>query len=181
MTEKLLTTKKVAEILGISPLTVEGWRRTGRGPPFTQVGRGIRYREAGLRKWIAENTRERTLVRDRPLPRTLPSSDLISEVRRGSQGARAEAARGLGGRTTSLRAGADHNMAPAPLLTEKAAAAYLGVTPKTMQDWRIRPKRKRSYGFVPPPYIRLGARQIRYRQEALDEWLEERTAKDDER
>lgn len=53
-----------------------------------------------------------------------------------------------------------------PLLTESEAAAFLNFTPRAMQAWRIR-----GGG---PAYIRVSARAIRYRQEDIDRWLDER-------
>lgn len=50
------------------------------------------------------------------------------------------------------------------LLTTPEAAAYLGLKPSTLVDWR--------YHRVPhqPPYIRIG-RKILYEQAVLDEYL----------
>ena len=53
-----------------------------------------------------------------------------------------------------------------PLLTESEAAAFLNFTPRAMQAWRTR-----GGG---PAYIRVSARAIRYRQEDIDRWLDER-------
>lgn len=53
---KHLTTEELAERLGISPRTVEGWRRTGYGPKFFPLGKGgprapVRYRETDIEDW----------------------------------------------------------------------------------------------------------------------------------
>ena len=58
------------------------------------------------------------------------------------------------------------------LLTETEAAQYLGVKPQTLRLWR-------STGHIPgrregPPYVRLGARLIRYAAADLSRWLEQR-------
>lgn len=53
-----------------------------------------------------------------------------------------------------------------PLLTPQEAADFLGVAPSTLMEWRH--KRKG------PTSIRVGHRTIRYRQSAIDAWLNER-------
>lgn len=52
------------------------------------------------------------------------------------------------------------------LLTTKQAAAFLNVSPRTLQDWRL----DRSG----PTYIALSDRAIRYRRSDLEEWLKAR-------
>jgi len=51
---------------------------------------------------------------------------------------------------------------PAPLLTEKAAAQLLGLSPATMRNWRCN-----SRG---PVFQRLG-RAVRYRREEIDRFI----------
>lgn len=53
------------------------------------------------------------------------------------------------------------------LLTEKEAAEYLGVSPATLTVWRC----TRRY---PLAFLKIG-RCIRYRPEALEEFMESRT------
>ena len=53
------------------------------------------------------------------------------------------------------------------LLTEKEAAEYLGVSPSTLTVWRC----TRRY---PLAFLKIG-RCIRYRPEALEEFMESRT------
>ncbi len=51
----LLDQAGAAEILGLSPRTLESWRVTGTGPRFVRLGRrAIRYRRAELERWISE-------------------------------------------------------------------------------------------------------------------------------
>jgi excisionase family DNA binding protein len=54
----------------------------------------------------------------------------------------------------------------AALLTPNRLADRLGISPRTLQDWRSRK--------VGPPWIRVG-RVIRYREEDVNEWIEKRT------
>lgn len=54
---------------------------------------------------------------------------------------------------------------PRELLTTKGAAAYLGLSPATLEKWRIR--------GVGPSYFRLGTKAIRYRQSDLDIFMNE--------
>ncbi len=44
----MLTTRELAEELGISPRTIEAWRVTGEGPLFVRLSRSlVRYSAAG--------------------------------------------------------------------------------------------------------------------------------------
>lgn len=52
------------------------------------------------------------------------------------------------------------------LMDTDALAAYLGFTPKTVQNWR-------SDGGG-PPYIKFGNR-VRYDRRVVDRWLEKQT------
>ena len=53
MDGSLLTPAKAAEILNISPRTLENWRRKGLGPPhIAYSSRCIRYSERELRGWL---------------------------------------------------------------------------------------------------------------------------------
>ncbi|MQA92561.1 MAG: helix-turn-helix domain-containing protein [Gemmatimonas sp.] len=52
------------------------------------------------------------------------------------------------------------------LLSERDAAAALGLTPRTLQEWR-----RRGGG---PPYVRISSRCLRYRVADLEEWAAER-------
>jgi predicted DNA-binding transcriptional regulator AlpA len=55
---------------------------------------------------------------------------------------------------------------PTILLDERAAAAALGLTPRTLQGWR-----HRGDG---PPHVRISARCVRYRVEDLNAWAAQR-------
>lgn len=49
----LLDSESTAALLGISPRTLEGWRRRGRGPRFLRLShRVVRYRRSDLAKWL---------------------------------------------------------------------------------------------------------------------------------
>lgn len=52
------------------------------------------------------------------------------------------------------------------LLNVKAAAKLLGIAPRTLEVWR-----RAGHG---PPFVRLGPRAIRYRHEAIEDWLRSR-------
>lgn len=52
------------------------------------------------------------------------------------------------------------------LLDERAAATAIGMTPRTMQEWR-----RTGTG---PPYVRISSRCVRYRPEDLAAWAAER-------
>lgn len=57
---KLLTTKQAAEILGLSPNTLNQWRNLKRGPSFVKVSKSVRYSEAEILSYIERQTREGT-------------------------------------------------------------------------------------------------------------------------
>ena len=55
----------------------------------------------------------------------------------------------------------------APLLDENAVAARLGLSVRTLRNWRVR--------GVGPRFIRLSRRAVRYAQADVDAWLAART------
>ena len=48
--------KVLAEIFGVSSRTFEGQRQRGEGPPYTKVGRLVRYHLGTAKKYYAERT-----------------------------------------------------------------------------------------------------------------------------
>lgn len=60
----------------------------------------------------------------------------------------------------------ESNSVPEPLLTAEQLAAELGVSPKTLPQWRF--KRKG------PAYVKVGL-LVRYRRSDVDAWLEAQT------
>ena len=50
---KLLTIQDVCNIYQVSRATVDRWRKMGL--PHNKIGRGIRFEEDALKKWISEN------------------------------------------------------------------------------------------------------------------------------
>lgn len=60
--QRLISTKELAERLGMKPNTLSIWRMNGTGPPFYKFGEGrgarVRYDEAEAVAWIAERARE---------------------------------------------------------------------------------------------------------------------------
>jgi predicted DNA-binding transcriptional regulator AlpA len=57
---KLLKTPEAAEILGLSPITLEIWRIQGKGPKFRKIGRLVRYAESDIHAYITAATRSNT-------------------------------------------------------------------------------------------------------------------------
>ena len=49
-----------ADMLAVSPRTLQSWRVTGEGPTFFKLGRAVRYRRADLSDWIAASARRST-------------------------------------------------------------------------------------------------------------------------
>lgn len=65
MNAALLTQKQAAELLNVSPRTMENWRLRGGGPRFARIGhRNIRYRGEDIDRWIAEHTFANTTEAD---------------------------------------------------------------------------------------------------------------------
>ncbi len=62
MTEKfLLNTRDAAQMLDLSPRTLEAWRLRGEGPAHIRLGRRrIAYRRSILESWIEERSRRST-------------------------------------------------------------------------------------------------------------------------
>lgn len=52
------------------------------------------------------------------------------------------------------------------ILCERDAAAYLQISPRTLQSWRVSGKG--------PAYLKLGS-SVRYNREALTRWLDAQT------
>lgn len=57
---RLLTEKEAAEILNVSIKTMQFWRLVGNGPPFTKLGRLVRYELKELQNFIQQNRRKNT-------------------------------------------------------------------------------------------------------------------------
>lgn len=53
----IMTGEQVAELLQVSPRTVEEWRQTHSGPPFRRVGRHVRYLRVEVLDWFRELVR----------------------------------------------------------------------------------------------------------------------------
>jgi Helix-turn-helix domain len=69
MDDRLLTQTQAAEILNVSPRTLEGWRRKNCGPSFiVYSSRCVRYSERILRRWLetrVTSTRSREISSER--------------------------------------------------------------------------------------------------------------------
>lgn len=51
---KYLTPEELAEMLGVSKLTIYGWT-SRRAIPFYRIGRLVRFRQEDVDSWIQEN------------------------------------------------------------------------------------------------------------------------------
>ena len=56
----LRTESEAAEFCGISPRTLQAWRRTGQGPDYVKTGRAVRYRLCDLIAFSEARTRKST-------------------------------------------------------------------------------------------------------------------------
>lgn len=51
--DTLLSPKRVAALLGVSPRALEAWRLRGEGPSFIRISsRCIRYRRSDVEAWL---------------------------------------------------------------------------------------------------------------------------------
>jgi excisionase family DNA binding protein len=57
---------------------------------------------------------------------------------------------------------------PRRLLTERRAAEYLDLSPRTLEKWRA------EKSFDGPRFVRVGTRNVRYAIDDLDEWISAR-------
>lgn len=60
----------------------------------------------------------------------------------------------------------------ATMLKSPAVAQRLGVHEDTLQRWRRRTENGTPTG---PPFLRVGANTVLYDQDALEQWIKERT------
>lgn len=56
----MLRQEKVAELLDVSPKTLETWRLRGIGPRFCKISSAIRYAKADVEAWLRASTRRST-------------------------------------------------------------------------------------------------------------------------
>lgn len=49
----LMHHKQLAELLGVTPRTLQQWRRDGRGPPFVRIASQIYYRDRDRDAWLS--------------------------------------------------------------------------------------------------------------------------------
>jgi predicted DNA-binding transcriptional regulator AlpA len=56
----LLTEAKVADLLAVSPRTLQMWRYKGGGPRYLKIGSAVRYRLSDVDAWLARQTRAST-------------------------------------------------------------------------------------------------------------------------
>jgi len=54
---RYLSTRQLAELTGLSHVTLELWRRQGRGPAFLRLGRRVRYDMRDVETWMAAQRR----------------------------------------------------------------------------------------------------------------------------
>jgi len=50
---EIMTATQVAELLQVSPRTLEDWRQTRTGPPYRRMGRHVRYLRGEVLCWFA--------------------------------------------------------------------------------------------------------------------------------
>lgn len=53
LSERLLTPKEVADLLGVSPSTLKYWRHLNKGPRFIYCGKHVRHHPKDVDAYIA--------------------------------------------------------------------------------------------------------------------------------
>lgn len=141
------------------------------GEPLAAIEKLIGHHDAAEQRQeerVAPSYTSTSMARQRSRPRkeARPSSPKTSSKRRLSQttSRRSPEPKPRKAGQGDARDAATLNSAAAALNT-KAAARYLGLSPKTLET-----QRSRGGG---PPFVKLGSRVV-YREEDLDRWLEER-------
>ena len=61
--DRLLTTRQLADYLGVPVATLYAWRQSGDGPPGFRVGKHLRFRERDVDAWIRRQLNVRTRPR----------------------------------------------------------------------------------------------------------------------
>jgi predicted DNA-binding transcriptional regulator AlpA len=55
---RLLKSRELAEVFGLTDNTLRIWRMNADGPPFYKLGKAVRYDERKVREWLKERERE---------------------------------------------------------------------------------------------------------------------------
>jgi predicted DNA-binding transcriptional regulator AlpA len=56
----LLTEAQVADLMAVSPRTLQAWRYHGGGPRYIKIGSAVRYRPGDVDAWLETQTRAST-------------------------------------------------------------------------------------------------------------------------
>jgi len=66
--ERFLSTKDLAELLGLKPQSLRAWRLRGNGPKYIRLGQGTKapvvYRWRDVEEWLVERTFRHTAEED---------------------------------------------------------------------------------------------------------------------
>lgn len=60
-----LTTKEVAELLGVTAVTLSNWRKKNCGPPTYRIGGEVRYEREDLERWLEEQRSDNASVKNK--------------------------------------------------------------------------------------------------------------------
>jgi hypothetical protein len=58
--ENLLSPEELAQILGVKPQTLARWRVNKNGPPYSKLGKIIRYNKVDLIDWLNKHKYQST-------------------------------------------------------------------------------------------------------------------------
>jgi predicted DNA-binding transcriptional regulator AlpA len=56
--DRLLKSKELAEVFGLTDNALRMWRSQGTGPPYFKIGHRVRYSEVRVREWLEDREKE---------------------------------------------------------------------------------------------------------------------------
>lgn len=77
---RFLDTRQVAEMLGMSPRTLEYCRCAGKGPPYYKLGGGVLYALSDVERWVRARRRNSTRGGERAGPRRETPTQGVNNV-----------------------------------------------------------------------------------------------------
>ncbi len=71
---RYVDTREAAQMVGLSPRTMEYYRTTGQGPAFSKLGGRVRYAVSEIERWVRARRRYRTTGAGRAGPRRVTTT-----------------------------------------------------------------------------------------------------------
>ena len=77
----MVTTKELAELIGVPVATLNNWRSIGRGPRSFRLGRAVKYLVADVAAWIEQQQQADDRFQSFNLPKTARTESSSSTLR----------------------------------------------------------------------------------------------------